>query len=139
MKITQLLVAAAVFFGLSGVTILLSQDNLADASAQLSEPQALQLIRLINTAEREVSNETHTFVPLAQLLRHPSLEEHRKFIALTESHSGRVKDRKLSVLASADGKHYTVALVPESGCEPAVFSNEAGLIYRGKAFGCPAE
>jgi hypothetical protein len=47
-----------------------------------------------------------------------------------------VKNYKVSVVASADGKHFRVSLKPADNCGASFFVDESWLIYEGSMIGC---
>lgn len=121
---------------LSGITILVAGTNPQGDTTQLSSVEAVKLMRLINTAEGEFVLKGQTYVSLDKLLQQRSLMSFRPVIAMADGTSGRIKDHYLVVAASEDGRHYQVTLVPGKSCDTAMFSNESGLVYQGKAMGC---
>ena len=108
------------------------------AGTQLSENDALALVRAVNTVEATIFMKNHEYVPLKEVLEHPSFRP-KQNVSRTDGTSARVQDYAVSVVASADGKHYGVELTPTDphpGCRRAFFSNEAAIIYIAKPTGC---
>ncbi len=127
---------------------------------QLSAKEAVDFLRTINTAELEFSIKKNRYVCLDELTQHRFLQGFSQVaepasdkvrspdarqnsnagsLVKTDSSSGTLRNYKIFVVASADGKHYQAGIVPtESGCGWAVFSNESGVIYPAMALGCPA-
>lgn len=114
-------------------------------SAALTEREGLTLVRTINTAEVTYLMKTKSgFVSLDKLLAssllggkgQPGYPNFGAEIQLADETSGTIRDYKLSVIASADGKHYSVDLAPQKGCATAFFSNDAAIIFPAKALGC---
>ena len=54
----------------------------------------------------------------------------------SDSSSATVRDYQLTVVASPDGQHFQMSLVPKSGCGYSLFTNENWVIYEAKAMGC---
>lgn len=137
-------------------TVLMSQTpERAGAPDQLSLKNAVELVRRINTAEAELFMSTQVYVSMDKLVGHrlfansqPTSNSDAVSNApqatdqlsptLIDSSSGKLKNYKVFVIVSPDGKHYQVAMVEATPrCASAVFSNESGVIYSAKALGCP--
>ena len=117
-----------------------------ESSAVMSAQEAVWLARAISTSEFELSATRNGFVSLDKLMEHRNvlMEERnmqslKEYVKLTDATSGTAKGWRLSVIAAADGKHFHLALIPDQPCQTALFSNESGLIYTGKAGGCAAK
>ena len=119
--------------------IIASAASTERTDDQLTDVDAVSLVRQFNTAEAELfgaRNGSHRYMPLAKVLETPSLKSQIKVsVAISDETSGTVKNYSVSLIPSADGKHYMLSLAP-MGCGPAFFSNETGVIYPGKAAGC---
>ena len=106
---------------------------------QLSEDEALGLVRNVVTGELTIFMKNQVYVSLDELLQHPSFRP-KVNVTKTDRNYGTVKDYRISVVASADGKHYSAELTPAAdphpGCPAAFFSNEHATIYKAKALGC---
>lgn len=103
----------------------------------LPERDALTLVRAIATMEANILASDGRYGSLDRLLRERYLQNGQYDIVPQDSFSGALKDCKLSVISSADGKHFRISLVSESDCGLALFSDENFKIYRGKLLGCP--
>jgi hypothetical protein len=109
-----------------------------DSPNRLSQQQAVALVRTINTAEAETFFKTQSYASMEKLLQYRSFQEQQNLLVPTDAFSGTVKNYKLSLVASEDGKHYLVGLAPaEQKCDAALFSSESGVIYAAKPIGCP--
>ncbi len=106
-----------------------------EAGSALSTRQALALIRTTNSTEHTIKLKTSSFASLEEVIKLSRLDGD---LVLNDSSSAKVKDYRLAIVASPDGQHYQVSLRPVSGCAPAFFSDEAGVIYQGNGLGCPA-
>lgn len=151
MRTQVALLILIVLLGRGSVAIPVAQANSQSGSNQLSEEEALKLVRVVVTAETELSLTKKAYVSLEELLqtrffqkgagnafhflvkKNPSQTQ----ISLIDSTSASLNNYYLSVIASSDGNHYQVRLVPERGCDVALFSNEAAVIYKGQGLGCP--
>jgi len=105
---------------------------------QLSEDEALGLVRTVVTVELTIFMKDQVYVSLDELLQHPSFRP-KVNVTKTDRNYGTVKDYRISVVASADRKHYSAELTPVDphlGCPAAFFSNERAIIYKAKALGC---
>lgn len=132
---------------LAGAVVLLmatsrtfSQKATETGTNQLSSREAVGLIRSINTAELDLFLTKQSYAPLKAVLNHRLLQKGSLHPADINDTLATIKNYKLLLIDSSDGKHYTVSLInSKSGCQPAVFSSEAALIYMGKVIGCPAQ
>ena len=124
--------------GLVAIPLLSSaaQQPAQNSTQSLSEDQVVMLVRRINTAEVEFRVYSHAYAGMRDLLHHRSLKN--SGIKLMDSSTGTVGNYRITVLVSQDGKHYSLALTPtfSGSCEFSLFSNESGIGYEAKAFGC---
>jgi hypothetical protein len=118
---------------LGGLTLRAAQTESSDAS-QLSQRQALGLVRTFNTAQVTLKMNGGKYGSLADLLKVKYLA--REQFAVADDFTAGVKNYNLSVVVSADGQHYQVSLRPQSGCGYALFSSDAAVIYEGDGLGC---
>ncbi len=105
----------------------------------LSEAEAVQLLRTINTAQLDLRMAKHPYASLADLLQHRFLQGANlaSSIVVQDGSTGTVRGYGITVSAVANGKQYTVSLLPtERGCKVALATNESGVIYRGLPLGC---
>ncbi len=104
---------------------------------QLLERDAMALMRLIGTSEATAAlSPARQFLPLDELLA----QQHQlSNIHLKDGSTGTVKNYQISVMVSADRRHYAAQLTSESNCDFAVFSNDDAIIYTAAAFGCGGE
>src|SRR5437867_2791873 len=139
-------------------TLSVSQTGSQETGDQLSNKGGVDLVRRINTAEAEFFFKTHGYVSLDKLIEHRFFRNGSPTVhtgtaatssqdssvgnevvpTLIDSASGSLGNHKIFVIASADGRHYQVGVVPtEPKCGPALFSDESGVIYPANALGCP--
>lgn len=131
----------AVLIGLGCFAALHSQATQTSPSTsaeQLTQEEALRWVRNINTAQVQPFVQEKSYLSLDGLFTRGALPRLAALATLTTPISATVKNYNLVVSPSTDGKRYHLSLVPKSGCEPAFFSNESGIIFVGKALGCPA-
>ena len=123
--------------GLFAISVLSSAAQ--QPTQNLSEDQVFMLVRRINTAEVEFRIYSHTYAGMHELLHHRLLKN--SGINPTDASTGTVGNYSVSVLVSQDGKHYSVALTPTCAisCGFSLFSDESGVIFPAKAFGCSGE
>ncbi len=115
-----------------------------ESGQRLSDLDAVSVVRAVNTAEMEAFFKRDTYPTLEQLSMSARFRSGLDravpgaMLVLEDPVSGAVRDYKLSLLISGDGKHYSVILVPESAaqCGTAVFSSDANVVYTGKAQAC---
>ena len=135
MRIKSVLTVIALL-SLSGITIAFSGSIPQESPNQLAPKEALALVRTINSAEQTIKINESNYCALDVLLKKADWFPRQSEIALSDNSSGTLKGYKLSIVASADGKHYQLSLRPASGCGVAYFTSESGLIYEGKGLGC---
>ena len=133
---TRIVVTVIVLFVVA--TFSLQSAKTGVTEPQLTQAEALAFVRALNTAQVDTLLSSGAYASLEGLAKHRFLQDRQAQIALKDSALGSYADYKLSVVASKDGKHYLLGLVPQSGCGTAFLSGESGIIYTGKALGCPA-
>ncbi|HLZ49969.1 MAG TPA: hypothetical protein VKP61_04410 [Candidatus Acidoferrum sp.] len=108
---------------------------------ELSEPEALGLMRMINTFQvAPVQGPRHQYVSLEELVAQRHEKAHELLLStvlLKDSSTGTLKNYTVSIVVSADGQHYVAQLISSSSCASALFSNESGVIYTARGLGCP--
>lgn len=77
-----------------------------------------------------------TYVPLSAVLEAPRLRNAFPEVSLAEPTKAVVGGRSLVLVLSDDRKHYQATVLPAESCGVAVFTNESGVIYSGRALGC---
>jgi hypothetical protein len=122
------------------VLALVVSSQTAAQSEEISEAQALSVVRALNTKELEFFIKEHAYVPLERAAQNVRLQDSSiGSIVLTDQTSGRIRNYTASLLTSADQKHYRLSLIAESpGCSTAFFTDESGVIYLGKVIDCTA-
>ena len=105
-------------------------------SSQLSEDQAVGLMRTINTAQMGWFSRHQTFANLSDLEQDKLLSECEEILNSTGIDSASVEGYELKVLVPFDGRHYSTSLTPAHGCGVAMFSTDQGVIFRATALGC---
>lgn len=110
---------------------------------ELSEPEALGLMRMINTFQvAPFYGPRHQYVSLEELVAQRHEKAHELLLSavlLKDSSTGTLKNYTVSIVVSADGQHYVAQLISSSSCASALFSNESGVIYTARGLGCPQE
>lgn len=114
-----------------------SQQNPAVTAIAEEQQQVLGFIKKINTAEVGFFARNHQYVSLQDVIRGRLFQNNSAPLAVSDGSTGVIQNYKVSLVASGDGQHYTVTAVPSKGCAVAFFSNEAAVIYRASALGCP--
>ena len=126
----------AAFCLLAATVTVFSKQEPESAPDSLSPREAVGMARRINTAQAEIFYRDKAYAHLEQLI--PEMERRSQTgIVLTDSFSGKLKNYRLSVIASAEGKHYAAAVLPQSACGASVFSDEKAVIHVGDPLGCP--
>ena len=112
-------------------------------AAQLSEFEALGMMRTINTMEVVAFQEPrHQYLSLDELGSQHYRNNHEQWLTtvqLQDSSAGTLKNYRVSVVVSPDRQHYVAQLISSSDCGLAVFSNESLLIYTAKGLDCKDE
>lgn len=125
---TTLLVLGAITAG-HGQTI--------PATPELSRREAVVLMRRVNTAQAREHAQGGQYRTLASVIQHdPTLQPQ---LSVTDEQTALVKDYKLTLIRSEDGRRYQAALTSDKTCALALFTNEQGPIYLGRVLDCPAE
>lgn len=106
-------------------------------AGNLSQNEAVRLLRMINTAELSIFNRSQSYAPLAQVLQEVGVPPDFRPV---DSSLGTLRGYSISVIVSGDGKHYVSAIVPlTSGCGFSAFSRgEVAVVHVGVPLGCPA-
>jgi hypothetical protein len=120
-----------------------SKDQVGEPSGNLK--QAVNTIRLINTAEAHLGVAGKTFLTLSELSSAGVLRETAKMNEDLGSAYDRLdlqnqaeplKGFEFDMVVASDGKTYKLSLAQKVECGLAVFSDNRGLIYLGRALGC---
>jgi hypothetical protein len=116
---------------------LLLQDSPRVTAGGLDEQLAVDLVRKINTTQVEFRLQNNAYVSLDQLLEHRFMADSKALLEPADRTSAALADYHLRVVATDDGQRYTVMIASQAvRCGFAVFSDEGGVIYVGKALGC---
>ena len=117
----------------------LAQWTQRGPSGELSKTDATRLINAINRVEADNFSKTHVYLSLEKLPL-GRLTTIQKAFSASEIESGSLKDHKLRLIASADGKHYLLAILPvPSGCGFSMFSDETANIFKAPQLDCSDE
>jgi hypothetical protein len=136
MKVKIVLILS-ILASLSVVTIPMVKTHSQATPLQLSSNDALVLLRTLATVEAEMKSAEHNYSSLDRLLEHRAMPKKKAAeISKSDSSSATVRDYQLTVVASPDGQHFQMSLVPKSGCGYSLFTNENWVIYEAKAMGC---
>ena len=136
MKVKIVLILS-ILASLSVVTIPMVKSHSQATPLQLSSNDALVLLRTLATDEAEMKSAEHNYSSLDRLLEHRAMPKKKAVeISKSDSSSATVRDYQLTVVASPDGQHFQMSLVPKSGCGYSLFTNENWVIYEAKAMGC---
>jgi hypothetical protein len=118
---TRFIVVALISL-ISAVGLTVGKAIQQPRSRELSSSDALRIIRTIDTAEASGFHAEQNYLSLDQLVRQRLVSADKVGLALSDSSSGTIKNYKVSVVVSTDGKHYAAALVPSDGCGTALFT-----------------
>jgi hypothetical protein len=133
---TRLIAVVAVVALISAVGVTVGSAMEQPKPSELSSSDGLRIMRALDTAEASAFNSEPKYLSLEQLVRQRLIPGDKMGLTLNDSSSGMIKNYKVSVVVTADGKHFAAALVPSDGCGAALFSDESDLIYEGRVLGC---
>ncbi len=134
--------------------LLLLSVSAAGLQSQQSEPAAkadrgtaVNLVRLINTAEVEPQGQQGRFVSFAELVRSGTLKSAGRHFPQLDLDRMNLQSEKevlpgweLRLVVAGDGHSYKLSLIEkEDRCRFGFFSDEVGIIYHGKAIDCPVD
>lgn len=139
------------FVAVGLVVALVGTIGSRTSQAQTAEPdealvRAVDTIRLINTAEMRLRLAGEKYAQLGELpLVNACKETAKKF----PEQFGTIVDKvnlqnpkeflngfNVSMIVSPDGRSYKISVEEKADCGTAFFSDDRGLIYRGKTIGC---
>jgi hypothetical protein len=119
-------------------------QNVRPAPQQDERGRAIDVVRIINTAEYEYRRDHGSFAVWPELFASGAVgkaqKEVARWIALPISAGSQViPGYFLNLLVSRDAALYSVSLheAGSNDCGFSVFSNESGLIYQGTVIDCP--
>jgi len=123
------------------------QSQQSEPAAKADRRTAVNLVRLINTAEVEPQGQQGRYVSFAELVRTGALKSAgRHFPQLDLDRTNLQSEREvlsgweLRLVVGGDGKSYKLSLIEkEDRCRFGFFSDEVGIIYHGKAIDCPVD
>jgi len=112
-----------------GVTLL------SQSTVDPERTAGIRVMRMINTAENVVLQQSGKYVGLAELLDHRAMGGARADFA-TNGSVVFYQGKQVRLVLSPDSSQYHAMVVPVDTCGTAVFSDERGLIYTGKVLDC---
>jgi hypothetical protein len=124
--------AAFAFSLVLGAAVTLFAQNLAS----ISESELSGVIRSVNTAQATWKSKHGTYTKLQDLGQEEPLAHLKVPLKIRDGDTATIEDYQVRVVVSSDRDRYMTSLTKEDGCGVAMFSNESGVIYRAKAFGC---
>ena len=116
------------------------------ASSQEVRLQALNVVRVFNTAEIETMAAAKHYVSFEEIVKSGRLPEMAKryrnanWTGVDFQTPEPVPGWQLRLVVAPDGQSYKLSLIQKDGaCRFGYFSDEAGIIYHGKAIDCPVD
>lgn len=107
---------------------------------RLTEDQAIQFLRIVNTVQLDLKMSNRPYGTLAQVLEHRFFKdkgEGPKFASMIDGVNGSIRNYRLFLSKDGEGSRYSVWLDPkERGCRVAFFTGESGIIYKGLPLDC---
>lgn len=132
-----------VLFLAAGMAIAVRGQN-SNAVGSAEQVQAVNLVRVINTAEYSYRKDHARFGAWEELYNSGAVSDAQKRSAQWGDISISagpeiISSHRLGLLVSPDGTTYSVSLhdTQSSACGFSLFSDESGLIYQGSALDCP--
>jgi hypothetical protein len=133
-----------IFFAFLCVSLLAALARLGSAQAheqtEISRDALLGGVRAMNTFEFMYSAQNGRFASREELL---AFLQQKGILGKLKLNLQDPKPYELAVTTSQDGKHYQIGLKrpndpneKSKGCSPAIFSDDAGVIFIGSALGC---
>lgn len=110
----------------------ISAASALQPSADDQRRDGIMLMRAINNAELRVRRQTGKYVVLTELIDHPMMTNVKPQISVSGT-SITFKSAQLRLALSADGAQYVATAVSGAPNYVAVFTDERGVIYTGKA------
>lgn len=138
MKATSILLTVVLIFALLPCR--------SQTSPTTGATSALRALRLINTAEAYAHQAQGRYAPMTDLLSTGALkkaadmnEDFSAAFAQFEAQKGAgiLEGFEFALLVSSDGATYKLSLVERQRCGAALFTDNSGMIYAGRALGCP--
>jgi hypothetical protein len=130
----KLLIGAVIIAGLGFLAFLDAKTPVVDSASQLSEDQALGVVRTIGAAEATMNASYGKYGSLNDLIKANYIEFSDGF-TMKDDNSGILKNYRLSIVPSPDGKHFQLSMTSTAACDTSVFTNESFAIYNGKPIG----
>jgi hypothetical protein len=119
----------------------------SDPAAKAGRTTAVNLVRLINTAEVEPQSQLGRYVSFAELVRSGALKRAAQHFPQLDFDRMNLQSERdvlpgweLRLVVAGDGHSYKLSLIEREGrCRLGFFSDEVGIIYHGKAIDCPVD
>jgi len=132
MKPIMLLVFLAIMALL--VSVLSAQNEQSEA---LSESEAIEVLRIVNTAQLDLKMTKGRYGGLEELTSHRAFAGRLLRPTLVGSDRATMKNYEVFLFLLPEGERYNVSLLPaQGGCQAAFFTGDSGVIYKGLALGC---
>jgi hypothetical protein len=129
----------------SGLVLLGAYREDQQKTSQEKLTQAVNAIRLINTAEAYEQRTHGKYASLGELTSTGALgaaaKDRPQFSSVYSTLNLQNPDELLTgfsagIVVAADGTAYKLSIVEKSECGSALFTDNKGLIYQGTALGC---
>jgi hypothetical protein len=121
---------------LAALLLLVSTSGVMRAQESGStDTDAMALLRWINSAQAHHIATTGTFGTLPTLTASRATPWPGAPIALVNDR-GSWKNRLVTILVGSSGKQYSAKVASEERCAWTFFTDESGVIIRGRAMGC---
>jgi hypothetical protein len=122
----------AVLASLIGV---LAAPRAAGGQQAADDQGSIAFMRWVNTVQAKRMAETGVFAPLSVLVSDGDVPVPGAPVDITNE-LGRWQQRRVVLVLSGTGKQYAVKLTPEARCGWTFFTDESGVISRGRPVGC---
>jgi hypothetical protein len=89
-------------------------------------------MRAINTAQAQMRPGRTNYGSLQEVVSHRSFSPTVGAPTLEDDDTARIRNHRIMVLRSQDGRRYQASIVPLAGSGAAIFSDQNGLIFVGE-------
>ena len=130
---SKILLAVAIFVSLGVFAFLDAKTTTSDDSKQVAVDHALGTLRAFGSSEATYQMRNGRFANLKELVDEKYMGADQ--FAMKDATSAMLSNYKVSVVPSADGKHFQISMISETVCDGGLFMNDSYLIFKGVPLG----